>query len=59
MPVDEPVNEAIDKSVNAAVFVNLVGELAPHIDKVAASAQMPVGEAINKVAASALRWPGH
>jgi hypothetical protein len=53
MPVDKLVNEAIDATIDAAVFVNLVGELGPHIDKATASALMPVDEAINKVAASA------
>ncbi len=53
MPVDELVNEAIDEAVNATVFVDLVGELGPHINKAAASAQMPVNEAINEAAESA------
>jgi hypothetical protein len=35
------------------VFVDLVGELGPHIDKADASAQMPVDEAINEAAESA------
>ncbi len=38
MPIDEPVNEAIDGAADAAMFVDLVGELGPHIDKAAASA---------------------
>jgi hypothetical protein len=53
MPVDKPVKEAIAEAVNAAVFVDLVGELGPHIDEAAASTRMPVDEAINEVAASA------
>jgi hypothetical protein len=53
MPVDKPVNKAIDEAVNAAVFVDLVGKLEPHIVEAAESAQMPVDEAINEVAASA------
>jgi hypothetical protein len=53
MLVDEQVNEAIGKAIDAAVFVNLVGEFGPHINKAAASAQMPVDEAINEAAESA------
>jgi hypothetical protein len=37
MPDDKLVNKAIDEAVDTAVFVNLVGELGPHIDKAAAS----------------------
>ncbi len=51
--VDIQVNAAIDDAINAAVFVNLVGELGPYIHEATASAQMPVNEAINKAAASA------
>jgi hypothetical protein len=51
--VNKPVNEAIDEAINAAVFIDLVGELGPHINKAAASAQMLGNEAINKVAESA------
>jgi hypothetical protein len=53
MLVDKPVNKAIDKAAGVAVFVNLVGELRLHINKAAASAQMPVDEAINKAAVGA------
>ncbi len=53
MLVNELVNKAIYEAVDAAVFVDLVGELGPHIDKADASAQMPVDEAINKAAESA------
>jgi hypothetical protein len=52
MPVKELVNKAINEAVDAAVFINLVGELGPHIDKAAANARMPVDEAINKAAES-------
>ncbi len=62
MPVDEPVskvaasaqmlvNKAIVKAVNAAVIVELGGELGPLIDKVAANAQMPVDEPMDKAVA--------
>jgi hypothetical protein len=53
MLVDKPVNKAINEAVDIAVFVNLVGELGPLIDKAAASTQIPVDEAINKAAVSA------
>jgi hypothetical protein len=33
-----PVNEAIDKALNAAVIIELGGELGPLIDEAAASA---------------------
>jgi hypothetical protein len=52
MPFDELVNKAIKEAVDAAVFVNLVGELGPLIKEAAACAQMLVNEAINEAAAS-------
>jgi hypothetical protein len=53
MPVDKPVNKAMDKTVNAAAFVYLMGELGPHNNEAAASAQMQVDEAIDEAAANA------
>jgi hypothetical protein len=53
MPVDKLVNKAIDEAIDAAVFIDFLGELGPHIDKSAASAQMLVNKAINKAADSA------
>jgi hypothetical protein len=46
-----PVNEAIDEVVDAAVIVELGGELGPLINEAAASARMPVDEPIDKAAA--------
>ena len=46
-----PVNKAINKVDDAAVFIDLVGELGPLIYEAAASAQAPVDEPIDKAAA--------
>jgi hypothetical protein len=53
MPFHEPINAAIDKAIDAAVFINLVGELGALINEAAGSAQIPDDEAIDKAAASA------
>ncbi len=50
-----PVNKAIDKAINAAVIVELGGELGPLIDKATASARMLVDKPINKAAGRT--WP--
>ncbi len=42
MQVNEPVNKAIDKVVDAAVSVNLEWELGLLIDEAAVSTRMPV-----------------
>ena len=46
-----PVNEAIYEAVNAAVTVELWGELGPLINEAAASARIPVDKPINKATA--------
>ena len=62
MPVDKainkaatsaqmPVNKAINKVVDAAVFIDLVGELGPLINEAAASARVLGDEPIDKAAA--------